>query len=67
MSEFKKRKENKNPGGRFYATAKKRISLRFASYIDNAVKENNLLYRDAYKLTGLKGNSYEKFIEEYLY
>ncbi len=67
ISAFKNKKENQSPGGNFYATAKKRISLRFASYVNNAVKENNLLYRDAYKLTSLKGNTYEKFINEYLY
>lgn len=67
ISEFKDKKENQTSGGNFYATAKKRISLRFASYVNNAVKENNLLYRDAYKLTSLKGNTYEKFINEYLY
>lgn len=67
IAEFKDKKENQNSGGNFYATAKKRISLRFASYVNNAVKENNLLYRDAYKLTSLKGNTYEKFINEYLY
>lgn len=65
--EFKNKKENQSSGGNFYATAKKRISLRFVSYVNNAVKENNLLYRDAYKLTSLKGNTYEKFINEYLY
>lgn len=67
MAEFKNKKENKSSGGNFYATAKKRISLRFASYVNTAVNENNLLYRDAYKLTSLKGNTYEKFINEYLY
>jgi Zn-dependent peptidase ImmA (M78 family) len=67
ISAFKNKKENQSTGGNFYATAKKRISLRFASYVNNAVKENNLLYRDAYKLTSLKGNTYEKFVNEYLY
>lgn len=67
ITEFKNNKDNQSSGGNFYATAKKRISLRFASYVNNAVNENNLLYRDAYKLTSLKGNTYEKFINEYLY
>jgi len=67
ISAFKNKKGNQSSGGNFYATARKRISLRFASYVNNAVKENNLLYRDAYKLTSLKGNTYEKFINEYLY
>lgn len=62
-----KKDTSKTSGGNFYATAKKRISLRFAGYVNNAVKENHLLYRDAYKLTTLKGNTYNKFINEYLY
>lgn len=67
ISEFDFKKESQKSGGNFYATAKKRISLRFASYVNNAVNENNLLYRDAYRLTSLKGNTYKKFINEYLY
>ncbi|MFK8013525.1 MAG: ImmA/IrrE family metallo-endopeptidase [Marinicellaceae bacterium] len=67
IAAFKSKKENQSSGGNFYATAKKRISLRFASYVNNAVNENSLLYRDAYKLTSLKGNTYEKFINEYLF
>ncbi|MEI6865530.1 ImmA/IrrE family metallo-endopeptidase [Flavicella sp.] len=67
ISEFYKKKENQGSGGDFYATAKKRISLRFAGYVNNAVNEKNLLYRDAYKLTSLKGNTYDKFINDYLY
>ncbi len=67
IAEFKRKKENQSSGGNFYATAKKRISLRFVNYVNNAVNENNLLYRDAYKLTSLKGNTYEKFVNEYLF
>lgn len=61
-----KKKENQGSGGNFYATAKKRISPRFATYINNAVKENRLLYRDAYKLTSLKGDTYSRFMKEQL-
>lgn len=60
-------KLNRGSGGNFYATAKKRISLRLAGFINNAVKEQKLLYRDAYKLTGLKGDTYANFMKEYLY
>jgi len=61
-----KKKENQGAGGNFYATAKKRISLRFANYINNAVNENKLLYRDAYRLTSLKGDTYSRFMKEQL-
>lgn len=67
MNEIKEKKDKKSSGGNFYATTKKRISLRFAAFVNNAVKENKLLYRDAYKLTNMKGETYNKFINEYLH
>ena len=67
MSYFKTNKDKQSSGGDFYATTKKRISLRFAAFVNNAVKENKLLYRDAYRLTSMKGETYNKFINEYIY
>ncbi len=67
MNEIKEKKDRQSSGGDFYATTKKRISLRFAAFVNNAVKENKLLYRDAYKLTNMKGETYNKFINEFLY
>ncbi len=61
-----KKKEGHGDGGNFYATSKKRISLRFASFVNNAVKENKLLYRDAYRLTSLRGDTYKRFMKEQL-
>lgn len=67
ISEVKAKNAKRGSGGNFYATAKKKISLRFAGLVNNAVNEQKLLYRDAYKLTGLKGDTYANFIKEYLY
>ena len=67
MSDFKRRKDKQGSGGNFYATARKRVSVRFATFVNSAVKENKLLYRDAYKLTNMKGDTYNKFITEHLY
>jgi Zn-dependent peptidase ImmA (M78 family) len=61
--EFKK-KENKS-GGDFYATTKKRLSMTFAAHVNNAVKAGKLLYRDAYKLTSLKGDTYHNFFTQH--
>ena len=55
-------KKNRGGGGNFYNTAKKRISFAFASHINHAVKTNKLLYRDASRLTGLKGETYRSFV-----
>ena len=58
------KKESQASGGDFYATTKKRLSLTFAARIDQAVKANKLLYRDAYRLTSLKGDTYKKFFDK---
>jgi Zn-dependent peptidase ImmA (M78 family) len=60
--EREKARQSQKSGGDFYATARKRVSVRFAAFVNSAVKENKLLYRDAYKLTNLKGNTYNTFV-----
>ena len=67
MESFKQKKENQGSGGDFYATARKRVSVSFASYVNQAVNQNKLLYRDAYKITGLKGDTYQKFVSQHLH
>lgn len=65
IKRFKEKKEDQSGGGDFYATAKKRVSLTFASHVNRAVHTNKLLYRDANKLLGLKGDTYAKFISKH--
>lgn len=62
--EFAK-KAQQSSGGDFYATTKKRLSLTFASHINNAVKSGDLLFRDAYKLTSLKGDTFQNFFSKH--
>jgi len=64
-NEFHKKRTNK-PGGNFYATTRKRLGLTFANHIKSAVKSGQLLYRDAYKLTSMKGDTFNKFFSEHL-
>jgi Zn-dependent peptidase ImmA (M78 family) len=59
------KKDNQGSGGDFYATTRKRLSVTFASHINNAVKSGNLLYRDAYKLTSLKGDTFHTFFSDH--
>ena len=65
LAEFTK-KESKVSGGNFYATTKKRLSVTFAAHINNAVKTGDLLYRDAYKLTSLKGDTFQTFFSKHI-
>jgi Zn-dependent peptidase ImmA (M78 family) len=59
------RREIQPPGGNFYATTKKRLGLTFATHINTAVKSGKLLHRDAYKLTSLKGDTFETFFAKH--
>lgn len=51
-------------GGDFYSTARKRLSIVFATHIYNAVRSGDLLYRDACKLTSLKGDTFQTFFSK---
>jgi Zn-dependent peptidase ImmA (M78 family) len=48
-------------GGNFYATQNLRIGRRFAEAVVRAVGEGELLYREAYQLTGLYGEAFERY------
>lgn len=61
------KKDNQGSGGDFYATAKKRVGLRFVGLVNQAIRENKLLYKEAYKITGLKGDTYQKFVDTKLF
>ena len=51
-------------GGNFWNTQKWRIGPRFATAIVRAVREGRMLYREAYNLTGLWGDTFENIPEK---
>jgi Zn-dependent peptidase ImmA (M78 family) len=65
INQVQEKKDNQSGGGDFYVTQKRRLSLRFTALVDRAVKEDRLLYRDAYRLTGLKGDTYQNFVNKH--
>ena len=52
--------------GDFYATALKRVGHLFAVHINNAVNSRHLDYLQAYRLTGMYGNTYNTFVTKQL-
>ena len=52
----------KSSGGSFYLTSVKRVGRSFAIHIRNAVNNRQLSYTEAYRLTGLYGKTYDKFM-----
>lgn len=61
------KKEDSEPGGDFYRTQRKRLSVRFLSFVNQAIKENKLLIRDAYQITDMRGSTFHKFMKEHLH
>ena len=53
--------KRKDSGGNFYNTQKFRIGKKFANAVITAAREGSLLYRDAYKLTGLTAKTFQNF------
>ena len=51
-----------NTGGNFYRTSVKRVGRLFAIHVKNAVGSSQLSFTDAYRLTGLYGNTYAQFM-----
>jgi Zn-dependent peptidase ImmA (M78 family) len=54
----------KDDGGDFYKTQSLRIGKRFGEIVVRATKEGDLLYSEAYRLTGLSGKSFRRYAHE---
>jgi Zn-dependent peptidase ImmA (M78 family) len=50
-------------GGNFWNTQNVRVGQRFGAAVVRAAREGRLLYREAYRLTGLHGNTFDRFAE----
>lgn len=48
-------------GGNFFATQRYRIGPRFGAAVVQAAREGKLLYSEAYALTGLAGDTFERY------
>lgn len=55
-------KANYSQGGNFYPSAIKKSSRTFLIHVNNALNRNLLLHMDAYRLTGLKGDTFHKIL-----
>ncbi|MDE0297583.1 MAG: XRE family transcriptional regulator [Candidatus Poribacteria bacterium] len=62
--EWEGNQPREDDGGNFWNTQKWRIGPRFATAIVRAVKEERMLYREAYNFTGLRGDTFEDMPEK---
>ena len=63
QEEERHRQETGSGGGNFWTNQNVRVGRRFGQAIARAAKEGRLSYREGYSLTGLRGPSFDKFIE----
>ncbi|MEO7724773.1 MAG: hypothetical protein ABIU29_08820 [Chthoniobacterales bacterium] len=64
VSDERRKKEAKEPGGNFWHTRNLRVGQRFGSAVVQAAREGRLLYREAFQLTGLAGPTFDRFAEK---
>ena len=57
-------RKRKKAGGHFWNTQIVRIGELFGSAVVQAALEGRLLYRDAYRLTGLKGKTFDNYVTQ---
>ena len=63
----RKAEQRKKKGrGDFFATQDVRLGRRFASAVVRAAREGRILYRDAYRLTDLKGETFNRYANRVL-
>lgn len=63
LEDVRRQRERQGGGGSFWNNQNVRLGQRFGSAVVRAAKEGRLLYRDAYRLTGLNGPTFDKFAE----
>ena len=61
IKQWRNTTRDQSGGGDFYANQKLRVGRRFGGIVVRAAREGKLLYRDAYRLTGLYGKTFEQF------
>ena len=57
------RRPDETSGGSFWNSQNVRIGRRFGAAVRRAVKEGRLSYREAYALTGLRGDPFDTFVQ----
>ena len=66
MRRFSERKTNRSEGGNFFNTQKVRLGLPFLSHLNQALKSGKILHSEAYRLTGLKGDTFRTLTQKIL-
>jgi Zn-dependent peptidase ImmA (M78 family) len=64
MQRERKQQEERQPGGNFWLTQNVRLGRRFGSAVIAAAEEGRISYTDAYDLTRLYGDTFDKYARQ---
>ena len=64
QNQARERLKGHSPGGNFFNNQNVRVGKRFARAVARAAQNGRLLYRDAYRLTGLYGSTFDKYLSQ---
>ena len=64
LANERQQKDSRTSGGDFWNNQNVRLGRRFGIAVARAVKEGRLLHREAYRLTDLKGDSFDSMNEK---
>jgi Zn-dependent peptidase ImmA (M78 family) len=59
----RKQEQKKNARGNFYATQNVRLGRRFSAAVVRAAREGRIAYQDAFRLTGMKGSTFQQYAD----
>lgn len=60
---YNQAKKDDKGGGDFYRNQNMRVGKRFGEFVVRATKEGDLLYSEAYRLTGLYGDTFRRYAQ----
>ena len=63
LADERRRKDKSPGGGDFWNNQSVRLGWRFGPAVARSVKEGRTLYREAYSLTGLNGETFNRFLD----
>ncbi|MCG3153484.1 MAG: hypothetical protein DKINENOH_00072 [bacterium] len=66
LAQTERERRSQQGSGDFYATQNLRIGRRFGEAVIRAAREGRLLYREAYRLVGLHGQTFDRYAQAIL-
>lgn len=64
IKKINEKRKDAGGGGNYYATMRRKVSPRFFGYVNSALYQGDISHLEAYRLTSMKGKTYNSFVEK---